>query len=225
MGTSDLGVLNPDLETKTERFFQKLDPSLQSKLFFQGELSKYERGQLVLSIGEVSGKLYVLIDGMVKLTRSEHEKHLTLAVLKPGDIFGELSMINGRPTTADIRAMEDSSVLSVERSKVYSMLHDSPSFMCLFLETLSLRTRGIIENICAMALEDVYGRLRRTLKMLASENSMKDKIYGVTHAELAEMVGASREMVSIIMKELKMGNYLRVDGRMITLLKDFPEKR
>ena len=94
MVTSVLGVLSPDLEIKPERFFQKLESSLQSKMFLQGELSKYERGQLVLSVGEVSAKLYILIDGMVKVTRSEHEKHLTLAVLKPGDIFGELSMVS-----------------------------------------------------------------------------------------------------------------------------------
>jgi len=220
-----LGVASVSQEIESDRFFQKLDQGLQSELFLQGEISKYAHRALVLSAGEISGKLHILIDGMIKVTRSEHEKHLTLAVLHPGDMFGELSMINGRPTTADIVAMRDSTVLSVKRSKVYSMLQKHPGFMCLFLETLSQRTRQVIENISAMALEDVYGRLRRTLIRLAEENGNKHKINGITHAELAEMVGSSREMVSIIMKELKIGDYLRVDGRTITILKKFPEKR
>ena len=97
--------------------------------------------------------------------------------------------------------------------------------MCLFLETLSQRTRLVIENICVMALEDVYGRLRRTLILLAREDGVKHQITGITHTDLAEMVGSSREMISIVMKELKLGDYLRVDGRTITLLKEFPERR
>jgi CRP/FNR family cyclic AMP-dependent transcriptional regulator len=140
-------------------------------------------------------------------------------------MFGELSMINGQPTTADIITMQNSTVLEIDRDKVYSMLQEHPEFMCLFLETLSLRTRQVIENICVMALEDVYGRLRRTLITLSTENGIEHKISGVTHTELAEMVGSSREMVSIIMKELKIGDYLRVDGRTITLLNELPERR
>lgn len=208
-----------------ESFFHSLDPSLQKKLYSQGKVSEHQRGQLVLPAGEVSGMLYVLLNGRVKVSRCEQNKHLTLAVLRAGDMFGELSMINGQPRTADIVAMEDSTVLSVDRSEVFILLKASPEFMSLFLETLSQRTRQVIENVCAMALEDVYGRLRRTLAMLAEKNGDKFRIQGVTHAELAEMVGASREMVSIIMKELKLGDYIRVDGRVITLLKDFPEKR
>lgn len=207
------------------RFFQKLESKLQSELFFQGEISKYEHGQLVLPEGQVSNKLHILIDGRGKVTRAKHGKHLTLSVLRPGDMFGELSMINGLPTTADIEAMEDSTVLSIEREKVYSMLQTYPEFMHLFLETLANRTRHVIESVSAMALEDVYARLRRTLNMLALENDSGQKIVGVTHTDLAEMVGSSREMVSILMKELKIGDYLRVDGRTITLLKEFPERR
>ena len=219
-----VACVNPQIESNS-RFFQKLETKLQSELFFQGEISKYEHGQVVLPEGRVSGKLHILIDGRVKVTRTKHGKHLTLGVLRPGDMFGELSMIHGLPTTADIEATEDSTVLSISRDKVYSMLQNYPEFMHLFLETLSNRTRHVIESVSAMALEDVYGRLRRTLRSLAEENGTGQKINGVTHTDLAEMVGASREMVSIIMKELKMGDYLRVDGRTITLLKEFPERR
>ena len=206
-------------------FFSQLDDKLRNSLHAEGEVTEHARGDTIIAAGEVSGRLYVMLEGIAKVTRCEHKKHLTLAVLRPGDMFGELSMINGQPTTADIVAMEDCEVLSVGRKTVYKLLQNSPEFMCLFLETLSHRTRQVIENVCAMALEDVYGRLKRTLTMLADKNGAKRQIEGVTHAELAEMVGASREMVSIILKELKMGDYIRVDGRVITLLKEFPDKR
>lgn len=218
-------VLSEKIDLESDRFFLRLKPSMQSKLYLQGEMRQFRRGQLILSKGEVSGRLYILIDGMVKVTLAKHGKNLTLAVLRPGDMFGELSMINGQATTADIVGMKDSKVLIITRDRVYAMLQENTDFMCMFLETLSLRTRQVIENISVMALEDVYGRLRRTLTMLAKENGATQKITDITHTELAEMVGSSREMVSIIMKELKLGDYLRVDGRTITLLKEFPEKR
>ena len=75
------------------------------------------------------------------------------------------------------------------------------------------------------ACATVGGAFMVTLLMLAQKNGSKLQIEGVTHAELAEMIGASREMVSIILKDLKLGDYIRVDGRVITLLKEFPEKR
>jgi CRP/FNR family cyclic AMP-dependent transcriptional regulator len=220
-----LNALNVKLDIEPDRFFYRLEPGLQSELYSQGKISNYPRGHQVLTKGEISGCLYILIDGLVKVTRCQHDKHLTLAVLRPGDMFGELSMINGQPTTADIITMQNCTVLEIQRDKVYSMLQEHSEFMCLFLETLSLRTRQVIENICVMALEDVYGRLRRTLITLSTENDIEHKITGVTHTELAEMVGSSREMVSIIMKELKIGDYLRVDGRTITLLNELPERR
>jgi CRP/FNR family cyclic AMP-dependent transcriptional regulator len=213
-------------EAEHESFFQRLDPRVQEAFLAQGKSITYEPGQTILLEGSITGKLYVLLDGRLKVTHCAHDKHLTLAILRPGNLFGELSMINSLPATADIVAMQTSVVLIVECRDVYSMMQDSSSFMHLFLETLSMRTREVIENVCAIALEDVYGRLRRTLYMLAQEEGgIALRIVGVTHAELAEMVGSSREMISIIMKELKYGDYLRVDGRMITLLKDLPENR
>lgn len=210
---------------ETLSFFYQLGEKMQSSLYAQGDRVEYKSGDIIIAGGEVSGRLYILLEGIAKVTRSVHKKHLTLAVLRSGDMFGELSMINGQPTTADIVAMEDCSVLSIRRSDIFKLMQSYPSFMNHFLETLSHRTRQVIENVCVMALEDVYGRLKRTLLMLTDKSGPKRQIEGVTHAELAEMVGASREMVSIILKELKMGDYIRVDGRVITLLKDFPEKR
>jgi CRP/FNR family cyclic AMP-dependent transcriptional regulator len=226
-----LSALARDVEPEHEAdldpasFLSRLEPSLQNELYAQGKVHWYKRGQLVLAKGTNSGFLYLLIKGRVKATRCENERHLTLAILRSGDMFGELSMINGQATTADILALKNCTVLEIEHDKVYALLQNNPDFMCLFLETLSQRTRQVIENICVMALEDVYGRLRRTLVSLANENGTAREITGITQTELAEMVGSSREMVSIIMKELKTGDYLRVDGRTITLLKEFPQRR
>jgi CRP/FNR family cyclic AMP-dependent transcriptional regulator len=215
----------PEEELGPDRFLSRLDQGLQKELYAQGKIRWYKQGQLVLAKGTNSGFLYILIEGTVKATRCENERHLTLAVLRSGDMFGELSMINGQATTADIVALLNCTVLEIEHDKVYAMLQKHSDFMCLFLETLSQRTRQVIESICVMALEDVYGRLRRTLIALAKESDTGRKIPGITQTELAEMVGSSREMVSIIMKELKIGDYLRVDGRTITLLKEFPLRR
>ena len=220
-----LSVAYASQDEEYSSFFSQLDENMKNSLHAEGEIENYASGELIIPAGEVSGKLYVLLEGIAKVSRHEQKKHLTLAVLRSGDMFGELSMINGQPTSADIVAMDGCVVLAIRRSKIYALMQSSPAFMNLFLETLSHRTRQVIENVCAMALEDVYGRLKRTLIMLANNNGTRRQIEGVTHAELAEMVGASREMVSIILKELKMGDYIRVDGRVITLLKDFPEKR
>jgi CRP/FNR family cyclic AMP-dependent transcriptional regulator len=215
----------PEADSGPARFLSGLEPDIQKELYAQGKIRWYKREQLVLAKGTNSGLLYILIKGTMKVTHCENKRHLTLAVLRSGDMFGELSMINGQATTADIIALQNCTVLEIEHDRVYAMFQKHSDFMCLFLETLSQRTRQVIESICVMALEDVYGRLRRTLLALAKESASGHKITGITQTELAEMVGSSREMVSIIMKELKIGDYLRVDGRTITLLKEFPLRR
>lgn len=207
------------------RFFHQLDEQLQLNLLELGERTTHHRGDIVFHSGESNKSLHILLDGRAKVYRLGHGRKLCLSILQSGDLFGELSMLDDNQTSASIAATQTCDVLSLDKEVVFDFLQSNPYFLREFLEYVSLRLRNVINDVCSIALDDVYGRLRRVLLRLAAENGEGDRLATITHLELAEMIGCSREMVSIIIKELRTGNYLRTDGRTITLLRELPEKR
>jgi len=198
---------------------------LQRELITLGEQTIHHRGDIVIKAGATGSKLHILLDGRAKVYRRGHGRKLCLSILQSGDLFGELSMLDDGDTTANIAAMQTCTVLSLDREVVFDFLQNNPSLLRQFLEYVSLRLRNVIDDVCSIALDDVYGRLKRVLLRLARENNNSNRVPAITHLELAEMVGSSREMVSIIIKELRMGDYLKIDGRTIVLLKELPERR
>lgn len=207
------------------RFFHELDQQLQADLISLGVQHQYNRGETVIHAGCEGSGLHILLEGRAKVYRRSHGKQLCLSILESGDLFGELSMIDEGETTANISAIQNCTVLSLDREIVFEHLQSNKQFLRQFLEYVSLRLRNVIDDVCSIALDDVYGRLRRILMRLSREGGDDNRIPSITHLELAEMVGSSREMVSIIIKELRLGDYLRTDGRRITLLRELPERR
>jgi len=206
-------------------FFHQLDRSLQEELYQIGHLGRYVQDEEILHAGSDQIGLHILLQGRVKVYRRNGEKCLCLSILESGDVFGELAMLTDKDTTASIEAMCDCTVLTIDREAVFAFFYKHPGFVRQFLEYLSLRLRNVIDDVCSIAMDDVYGRLKRILIRLARAGGTGNTIPGITHLELAEMVGSSREMVSIIIKELRQGGYIQTQGRTISLLKELPDKR
>ncbi len=193
------------------------------------EAREVPAGSLVVGQEETGDALYVLIRGRVKvvLYGEESGREIILRLFrKPGDFFGEMSLLDGRPRSAHVLAMEDSSFLVLQRDAFKEHLRRSTATALAVLAELSRRLREADEVICNLALLDVYGRLARKLRELARTDG-EQAPDGVlirdlpTRSELAAMIGTSRETVSRAFGELARRGALSHSGRRLVLRRGF----
>jgi CRP-like cAMP-binding protein len=147
--------------------------------------------------------LYIVYSGRVKVVMyGANGREVTLAILRPGEVFGELSMLDGAPRSATVVAMTDARLLALPREDFMRHLQRHPQIALNLLGELARRLRRADETIVGLALQDVEVRLVRTLARLAHEEGGVQGQEGLvlrrrpTQQELANMVGSSRETVS-----------------------------
>lgn len=186
----------------------------------------YPRNALLVQEGEPPDGMYVVADGRVKVYVSDEDgKELVLDTLSPGEFFGELALIDGAPRSANVVTTSPATIYKILKSDFEHCLDQSPQIAINLLMTLSKRLRGINEHIKDLALLDVYGRVARTILRLAYEQDGKLITDPITQQELANMVGASREMVSRVLNILKAEDYISVSGKQITVLATPPSSQ
>lgn len=193
-----------------------------------GVQRSYRKGAVIVNEGEIGDTLYILIQGRVRVySACTSGKEITLGTILAGDFFGEMSL-DGGSRSATVEALEPCLCAAVPNAHVLAFIRESSDFAISILQTTIVRARAATQAARDMALLDVYGRLAQTLNHLAKvteqDNAPKTIDPIVTHAELAAHIGASREMVSKLMKDLERGGYLQVTTRQITLLKKLPAK-
>lgn len=189
-----------------------------------GVSKTYPRNTLLISEQDHSDALFFVIDGKVKIFVSdENGKEVILNILGAGEYFGEISLIDEAPRSASAMTMKPSRILSVPRRGFERCLMERPEISVKLMRLLTGRLRALTDVAKNLALQDVYGRLRGTLQKLARETSEGLVIeQRLTHQDLANMVGASREMVSRIMKDLSNGGYVETDSKSITIRRKLP---
>jgi CRP-like cAMP-binding protein len=169
----------------------------------------FKRDDVIFSQEEMGDSLFIIVNGRIKVALySETGKELILSILKSGDFFGEMSLLDGEPRSANIIAVEDSTLLILERKDFISYLEKSPSLSLKILKIMSKRLRITDEQIGSLALLDVYGRIARFLINVAKTDGKKvdEGIIiepKLTHQEIAGMVGTSRETVSRTLSDLQ----------------------
>jgi CRP/FNR family cyclic AMP-dependent transcriptional regulator len=170
----------------------------------------YPKGRIIVAEGEPSQTLYVLLSGRAKVQRSDTEgKEVILAVLGPGECFGEMSLIDDAPRSASVITIESSDFISINKDSFKAMLASSPEICMRIMKGLVKRLREADKKIETLALLDVYGRVARVL-LDFSEVSGNERIVRakLPRQEIAKMIGASREMVSRVMKGLEVEGYI-----------------
>ena len=191
----------------------------------QGVKRRYRRGELVVTQGQHNHALYVFLDGRAHVFRTDAQgREVILDVLRAGDHVGEMSLIDNLPHSASVRCDQSSDVLILDGSVLARCLPDRPTLSHALMCGLVRRLRGAHRQIASLALFDVPERVTRRLLDLSQLQPNGERIIDgkVSRQELAKMVGASREMVSRVMRELEtQGRIANLpDGR--TLLKDVP---
>jgi len=187
-------------------------------------IRSFPKNTIIIHEGDTSDSLYIILSGRVKVFVSDDNgREVILAVQGPGEYFGELALVDEMPRSASVLTMVQSKFCIITKSIFDSCLTSNPAIALKLLKTQTLRVRRLTNNVKNLALLDVYGRVARALLNLATpHDDMMVIEHKVTHQDLAKMVGASREMVSRIMKDLTTGGYIKCEGNNITINEGLP---
>jgi CRP/FNR family transcriptional regulator, cyclic AMP receptor protein len=185
----------------------------------------FPKNTIIVREGDVTHSLHVILSGKVRVfLGDESGKELIVDVKGPGQYFGEMAL-DERPRSASVMTMEPSRFAIISKSDFRAFLDGHPKVGFHVIENLIKLVRGMNGNIRSLAMMDVYGRVARMLLDLATEMDGKLVIPDrLTQKDMASRVGASREMINRILKDLSTGGYIKVEGGRITITKTPPPR-
>jgi CRP/FNR family transcriptional regulator, cyclic AMP receptor protein len=203
--------------------FSMLTPSQAESVADAVIKRRFKRGELIVEQGKKSNALFIILTGRARvLTTDARGREVILANLAPGDYIGEMSLIDNEPHSATVRSEVQTDVLMLGRVEFARCLPENTSMAYAVMKGLVQRLRHADRKIESLALMDVYGRVARALIEAAETDAqgqavIRDK---VSRQDLAKMVGASREMVSRVMKDLEERGYIETLENNSVLIKE-----
>lgn len=177
---------------------------------------QYPKGSVILFEDDPGDSLFIVKSGRVKVVLvGEDGREVILGMLGVGEHFGELSLIDGRPRSAHVIAVDDAELIILRREDFRRRVEESPALAWALLTALSKRLRRADEQIGGLVLLDVHGRIAKLLIDSANAGGAIEK--KLTHQMIAQMIGASRETVSRAMRDFQDRGLISVQRRQITL--------
>lgn len=189
----------------------------------------FPKNTVVINEGDDTDSLYLIDKGSVKVYLSnDNGKEVIINTLGAGEYFGELSILTAGKRSASVMTNENSVLTIIHKQSFKTLLLNHPSIAYTLIENLANRVRDLTENIKSLALQDVYGRVIKTLLSLSEPlqiNNMDKRVIRkrITQQEIASRVGSSREMVARILKDLALGEYISHENKQIVINKKLPE--
>jgi len=184
----------------------------------------YPKNKIIISEGDTSTSLYVVCSGQANaISISPDGRQIILNTFRTGDYFGEMSFIDAEPRCATVETRKLTRMLVLSRDKFSHILLSNPETSFRLMKGLLEKLRKATRQIEDLVFSDVYGRVSRLLIHLAKpRNDTRMIEERLTHQEIADRVGSSREMVSRILKELSVGEYITIQKKIITINKELP---
>lgn len=205
--------------------FSGLPPAELAEVEQHGTVKSYKKNTIVINQDDETYSLYVILSGSVKVFISgEDGREAVLNHQNAGDYFGDLALIDKQPRVASVMTTEPSTLMIISREDFLKCLAKNPEIAINLIKPMTSRMRMLAQNVSSLALLDVYGRVARTLLNEAVEEHGRLITGKLTQQEIADMVGASRAMVSRILKDLKTGGYISIDKKRITILHKLPSR-
>ena len=179
----------------------------------------FPRSTTIINAGDMTDSLYVIISGRLKVMMSDDEgREVILAILNPNDFFGEMGLLDDEPRSASVVALESCELLYLAKRDFKKCLEDNFEMALALMRGLVKRLREADKKIGSLALMDVYGRVARLLLEMAEDiDGQKIVTKKVAKQDIAKMIGASREMVSRVMKDLQLSGYIEVRGNTLLI--------
>lgn len=208
-----------------DRLFSALSPAVRA-LAMRGSLRSYRKNTVIVNEGEPADSTFVLLQGKVKVYSNNLEgREITFDVVEAGDYFAEASP-EGGARAASVMTLEPCVCSVVARTELCDHLARKPEFALELVAHVIRRARDVTRMARELALLDVYGRIVSELEGRHGAGTAQAPvtIAPITHQSLASRVGASREMVSRLLKELERGGYVDLGIKRITLRRKLPAK-
>lgn len=200
-------------------------PDALAALVKDGALRRYRRHAVIISEGDLGASLFILLEGAVRIySQDEHGREINFGLLEPRTIFGEMAL-EGGTRTASVEAVSPCLCAEVPYATLKRRLAENADFAFFLISTLIGRSRSATESAKNMALKTVYQRVTELLeKEAVQEGGVRVFPRKTSQQELANSVGASRDMISKILKDLTIGKYIETDRRRIAILKSLPNR-
>jgi CRP/FNR family cyclic AMP-dependent transcriptional regulator len=204
--------------------FAALDADAAAALGAMFTSRKLDRGHVVFREGDTGDRLFVVIDGKVKISRAAADgRENLLAVLGTSEMFGELSLFDPGPRTATVTTVTEATLASLDHDDLRPLLTERPGVAVQLLQALAQRLRRTNEAMADLVFTDVPGRVAKALLDLAEKFGVVEADgtrvrHDLTQEELAQLVGASRETVNKALSEFAHRGWLRIEGRSVLLL-------
>lgn len=203
--------------------FSGMDPDALDDIASQTVIKKFPKNTVILGQGDDTDSLYVIVKGKVDVfLHNDKGKEIIINTLGESESFGELAPLGGIPRQASIITTEESTFGIISRQVFMDTLLARPTISMRIIDLLISRIQDLTEEVSSLALEDVYNRVVRVLYKHAEEVGEKLITEKLTQQDIASRVGATREMVHRILKELKTGGYISIEGKHITIEKKLP---
>ncbi|MCK9686714.1 Crp/Fnr family transcriptional regulator [Scleromatobacter humisilvae] len=183
-----------------------------------GLMRRYRKGTVLIEEGDQGDALYIIMAGRLRaFSSAANGREITFGIYGPGEYLGEMSL-DGGPRCASVETIEASLCSVVRRETLDRFIDEHPAFAFELLTKVIRRARAATLSAKNLALNSVYGSLKQLLESASSPRADGTAVVGerLTHRDLANRIGCSREMVSRVMKDLETGQYVRQqEGRLI----------
>jgi CRP/FNR family transcriptional regulator, cyclic AMP receptor protein len=204
--------------------FRELDDEAASALRASMVEVKLARGEVLFREGDDGDRVYVVVDGKIKLGRTAPDgRENLLAVLGPGQMFGELSLFDPGPRSATASAVTDTKLLGLGHTDLLPWLTGRPEVSRNLLSQLAQRLRRSNDTLADLVFSDVPGRVAKQLLDLSERFGVPTPdglrvVHDLTQEELAQLVGASRETVNKALADFVSRNWIRLESRSVVLM-------
>ena len=206
-----------------QQLYRSLSAEL-TRLALRGVVRRYPKNKVVLAEGDLSDHLYVVLAGSVKVySLDESGREIIYVDIFAGDFFGEMSL-DGGPRSASVMTLEPCTCAVLTRAQVREHLVQEPDFAFSLVMRVVARARAATRTMRNIALLDVSGRIVALLESRRGTAPEGERVIlrPITHQDIANRVGSSREMVSRLLKEMEKAGYIALGVKRIELLKKPP---
>jgi len=209
---------------KKAPLFAALDDEAATALQQSMTSSRLERGDILFHEGDQGDRLYVIREGKIKLGRTSSDgRENLLAILGPGEMFGELSLFDPGPRTATATAVAETQLIGLGHDNLQAFLSDRPEVAATLLAALARRLRRTNETLADLVFTDVPGRVAKALLDLSSRFGRPAEegilvAHDLTQEELAQLVGASRETVNKALADFATRGWIKLEARAVILI-------
>ncbi len=183
----------------------------------------FSRGSVIIVAEDEGDAFFIIRKGRVKVNLLHGDgREVILSILGKGEVFGELALLDGRPRSANVITLEETELMTLRRTEFLQLINNEPAIIMGLLDELAARLRKTDHQIGGLALLDATSRISRTLVRLAAEHgeeTAEGLLVGqkITHQQLANMSGTTRETVTRVLKRLESQGYVTMRGRQILI--------